>query len=158
MIWESLKSKVQHHCVWSCIGNTARSVQAFENWVESKTGPRFTVDPVDPVVSSLVLSSAHLCRMITCCFWHPKVVMVKTTKEAWRPISLSKAVLLLSFRKTAVNVDYVAVTQQPVCMWCWVPSEENVLQRSSPSQKLDFSLVTEVAATAQIKGYRAAEM
>lgn len=153
---------MRHHCVWSCIENTVRSVKAFENWADSKTGLRFTVDPIGSVVSSLVLSSAHLGRTITCSFWHPKVVMVEmlfvTTKEVWRPISVSKAAMLLSLRKAAVSADCLAVTQQPVCMWWKATSEENVLQRSSPSQKLDLSLVTVVAAPTQIKGYRAAEM
>lgn len=84
--------------------------------------------------------------------------LLATTKEARSAITSSKAALLLSLRKATVTAHFAAVSQQ-ACLHAMESHSwgGNVLQRSSPSQRLDFSVVTVVAALAQIKSYQAAE-
>lgn len=138
------------------VENRAESVQACESWADSKAGPRFYTRPNQlcgflpcPIYRSFRLRNSSATSDTAKKATLERLVV--TTKEVWSPVSSSKAALLLSFRKGRCRC-------RPVCVCGGKPRlRGNVLQRSSPSQRLDFSVVMVVAAPTQIKSYQPAE-
>lgn len=112
------------------------SVFVFKSRADIKAGPLW-LDQIDPVVSSHDLS--HLCCAVARRFWHAE------SSEGWKAFGDHKGSRRVpSARPTQRRVCRGGLLSlhtfacKAVCMWWRAEPEGNVLQRSSPSQKLEF--------------------